>query len=157
VWSLDPTLPITRAGTLESHLSASLVQPRFYTGLLAAFGGLAGLLAIVGLYATLAFSVRIRTREMGVRMAFGATCGQIRALVVRSGLALSATGIGIGLVAALLSNRLLRSLIFGVEPDDAATLAAAAAVMAVAAIAASLIPAARAAGTRSLSSLRSDA
>ena len=156
VWAMDPTLPIPESGTLAAHVAGSLVEPRFYATLLATFAALAALIAAVGLYGTLAYSVRLRDRELGIRMAFGANRRELRRLVVRHGMRLAGAGIAIGLAAALFATRALESFVFGIEPTDPLTLAAVGALMAAVAWAACWMPARRAAGAELMGRLRGE-
>ena len=110
----------------------------------AIFGGLAALLAAVGQYGVIAFSVARRTREIGLRVALGAGGAQIQWLVLREVLALIATGVAIGIPAALAATRLAKSMLFGVAPNDAATLAGAALLMGAIALLAGYLPTRRA-------------
>jgi ABC-type antimicrobial peptide transport system permease subunit len=123
--------------------------------LLGVFAGLAAVLAAIGLYGTIAYTVVQRNREFGIRTALGAAPGQLVGLVVRQGLILAALGIGIGLAAALALSRLLTHLLYGVSPGDPLTYAAiVTAVVAIASLA-SYLPALRAARVHPASVLRS--
>ena len=118
---LDPDLPIQEYRTMAEHVGESVARPRFYTVLLGAFAGIALLLASVGIYGVLSYLVAQRTRELGIRVALGASGGQVLALVMRRGLALTATGVLAGVLAALAATRLLASLLFGVGAADPLT------------------------------------
>ena len=132
---------LAAAAPFETLLRVPLAQPRLNALLLAVFAGAAAALAGVGLFGVVATMVRQRTRELGVRMALGATAGAVARLVLRRGMALAAAGTALGLLGALAANRLLAGLLFEVSPTDAATLAeVAAGLLAVAAVA-SLVPA----------------
>ncbi len=124
--------------------SLSLAPRRSNTVLIAVFGGLALLLAIVGVYGVVAYTVTIRTRELGIRAALGASRRRLAALVVREGLAVALVGVTIGLAGALAFARVLRGLLYGVAPSDAGVLAASAAALLVAVVGAAVIPARRA-------------
>ena len=123
VAAVDPAMPMFDLHTLEEEMHAALVQPRLIAMLSSLFGGLALLLACVGLYGLLAFTLVQRTGEIGVRMALGARRGDVVWLVVGEALLLVATGIAIGVPAALLVARLAASqisgLLFGLEATDA--------------------------------------
>jgi putative ABC transport system permease protein len=156
VWDLDATLPLDRFGTLTAHVRGSLVQPRFYTLLLAGFGVVALGLAFVGLYGTLAYTVRTRAREIGIRLALGAAGRDVHRIVIGQGMRLAAIGIVVGAAGALVASRVLRSLVFDVTPTDAPTFAAVALAMALVSLAACWLPARRAAGTDPMRTLRAE-
>jgi putative ABC transport system permease protein len=126
------------------------------TTLVGAFGALALLLSSVGLYAVLSYDVSQRTSEIGVRMALGARRAQVVASVVGRGLLAAAVGIALGLAVALALARVLTSLLFGVEPTDAATFAAVPTLLLVVALLASYLPARRAANLDPISALRTE-
>ena len=136
-----PGVALASAAPFERFMEAPLAQPRLNALLLAVFAGAAVALAAVGLFGVVATMVRQRTRELGVRMALGASAADVRRLVLRRGMALAAAGIALGLAGALAANRMLESLLFGVTPTDVPTLAVVAlALLGVAALA-SLLPA----------------
>ena len=144
VASLDKNLPLYKVSTMEQLVSTSLAQPRLNLSLLMAFAALALVLAAVGVYGVMAYSVAQRTHEFGIRIALGAQAGDVWKQVFREGGVLAALGLGIGLAASLALTRLMASLLFGVSPADPLTLCAAAAVLALVAFAACYIPARRA-------------
>jgi putative ABC transport system permease protein len=144
VWQVDPSIPVTQVRPMSEVLSVSLAAQRFNTLLLGVFAGVALLLASVGLYGVLAFSVAQRTREIGIRMALGAQAGDVLHLILRQGLALSVLGVGVGISASLAGTRVLRGLLYGVAPTDPATFAAVAFLLVAVALVACLIPARRA-------------
>jgi putative ABC transport system permease protein len=156
VRGLDAHLPVYDLHAMEDLVSEALAQPRFYLSLLAAFAGAALLLAAVGLYGVIAYAVQQRTREIGVRMALGASSGNVLGMVVREGLGMSAVGVALGLVGAAALTRVLQSLLFGVTTTDPLTFASVAVVLSLVAIAASLIPARRAASIDPQRALRTD-
>jgi len=129
---------------LEQLLRGAIAGPRVQTFLLAGFGALALLLACVGIYAVIAYSVAQRTREMGIRLALGAAPAAIRAMVLREGMAVAAIGIGGGVVAAVILTRYLKTLLYEVKPTDVAVYAAVCAVLAISAVAGCWLPARRA-------------
>jgi ABC-type antimicrobial peptide transport system permease subunit len=129
------------AAPFPAFLEAPLAQPRLNALLLGVFAGAAVALAAVGLFAVMMTMVRQRTRELGVRMALGATARDLLELVIRRGLAIAAVGSAIGLAGALLANRLLASMLYEVAPTDAATMIAVTAFLLVIAAIASVIPA----------------
>jgi predicted permease len=138
---LDPELPLTDIRTLDDIVAAANAQRRFVLAMTVLFAGAALLLAAVGAYGVLAWTVRQRTRELGVRVALGARRQDVLLLVLRHGGRLAAIGIAVGAAAALASGRVLQALLYGVSPRDAATFAAAASAMLVIACLASLGPA----------------
>ena len=153
-WSLDGALPLERYGTMRDLVRAALGEPRLGAVLLGTFGAIAVAFACVGLYGTLAWVVRTRRREMGIRLALGAGAGDLRRLVIGEGLRLAGAGIGLGVVAALLLSRLLTSLVYDVSTTDLPTFAVTAAIMAGVAVVACWIPARRAARLDPIETLR---
>jgi putative ABC transport system permease protein len=142
--AIDPGLPVTEVETLPDALHASVAEPRFRTLLLGLFGAIALLLATVGIYGVISFSVSRRTREIGVRMALGATPASVRRLVVGESAKLALFGLAAGIPAALLLTRFLSALLFAVTPADPLTFAAVALLLTLVALAAAYIPARRA-------------
>jgi putative ABC transport system permease protein len=118
IQSMDPQQPVADVQTMASLLSKSVARARFNTLLLAIFAGVALLLAAVGIYGVMAFSVEQRTHEIGVRMALGARRGDVVALVLRQGMTLAVAGVGVGLVGSFLLTRFLKTLLFNVEATD---------------------------------------
>jgi putative ABC transport system permease protein len=137
----EPGVALASAASLETLLDPSLAQPRLNALLLAVFAGAALLLAAVGLFGVMATMVRLRTRELGVRMALGATAGDVARLVLERGMALAIVGTTVGILGAVAGNRLLTSMLFDVAPTDGATLTAVAVLLLAVAALASLIPA----------------
>ncbi|HTE43855.1 MAG TPA: FtsX-like permease family protein, partial [Gemmatimonadaceae bacterium] len=156
VAAIDPTQPIIKIATMDHVVAASTSQRRLALVLFGAFAGAALLLAIAGIYGVLAGSVAERTREIGVRSALGATPGDIVALVVGQGGRLAAVGIVLGLAGSFALTRYLQSLLFGIAPNDPATLAGVCVLLAGVTLAACLIPAARAARVDPSTALRSE-
>ena len=150
----DPVLPVFRVRPLEEYVASSLAQRRFTLALLALFGGLALSLAAVGIYGLISYTVSLRTREVGIRMAFGAERSDVVAMVLRQGLALIGVGLACGFAASLALTRLLASLLFDVRPSDPTTSAAVALALAAVALAASYLPARRAASVDPMIALR---
>jgi putative ABC transport system permease protein len=144
VAALDPAIALASVQPMEEVVSATLQADRFTTTLLGGFALVALLLAVVGLYGVVSYSVSMRMREMGVRIALGAPQGDIRYLILKWALGLAAGGILIGAAGAFGMTRLMGSLLFGVAATDIPTFAIVSGVMAVAALAASLVPAIRA-------------
>ena len=121
VWSLEPTIPVPPLRPMDDVLADAVGQPRFRAWLLGLFASIAVLLASIGLYGTMAYAVQQRTREIGLRLALGATPRQAGALLLRSGFKLVLIGTAIGVAAAAAVTRLLSSLLFGVVATDPAT------------------------------------
>jgi len=141
VRELDPDQAISEITPLSRLLGEQTARPRFYSVLLGAFAALALVLAALGVYGVLAYAVRERAREMGLRMALGATAGRVMRGVVRQGLAPVAVGLALGLAGAAGLSRLVETVFFGVQPGDPLTYLAVAALLALIATAACLVPA----------------
>ena len=152
----DPNVPVRRVNTLDAIVSKSIVEPRLYTLLLGAFAALAMVLAAIGLYGLIAYSVTQRTHELGVRVALGASRGEIVRLVIGQGMRLALAGAAVGLAAALATARLLAGLVKGTEPNDPATLVAVVTVLLAVAAAATYLPARRAARVDPMTALRAE-
>ncbi len=146
----------TKVTTLDRAIGQVTATPRFNTVLLSTFAGIAFLMAIVGVYGVLAFSVTQRRAEIGIRMALGASPGAVLGLVMREGALLVGAGTLAGIGGALFLTRSLATLLYGVKPTDPATYAAVAAVLACAALSASFLPARRAAVVDPAVTLRHD-
>ena len=144
VRSVDPDQPISGVAQMEELLSRSVGQRRLSMMLLSLFSGIALVLASVGIYGVMSYSVTQRARELGVRIALGADRGDVLRLVLRQGMGLAGLGIGIGLAAAFALTRLLESQLYGVTASDPATFLMVAVVLAATALLANLIPAIRA-------------
>jgi putative ABC transport system permease protein len=144
VRSVDPDQPISNSAQMEELLSRSVGQRRLSMMLLSLFSGIALVLASIGIYGVMSYSVTQRARELGVRIALGADRNDVLRLVLRQGMGLAVLGIGIGLGAALALTRLIESQLYGVTATDPATFALVAAVLAGTALLANLIPAIRA-------------
>jgi predicted permease len=154
VQSLDTNLALTNLNTIEELVDQGLWAPRVGAGLLAVFGALALLLAIVGVYGVLSYSVSQQTREIGIRMAMGARTASVLALIVRQGMRLAFVGLALGLVIAFAGMRVLSSLLFGVSAHDPVTFAGVSFILATAAILGCYIPARRAAKIDPITALR---
>ena len=152
--SADPTLPVSSIQTFDEVLSSSVAQPRFAMMLLSVFGSLAIILAVVGIYGVLAYSVSQRTQEIGVRMALGARTGQVVGLVVRQGMIMALAGVAVGTGIAWFATDLMTGMLYGVEAQDPQTFIAVPALFAVVALLACWIPAGRAARVRPSDALR---
>ena len=144
VQSLDSDLALTNLNTISELIDQGLWAPRVGAALLTVFGALALLLAVVGVYGVLSYSVNQQTREIGIRIAIGAQPGRVLALVVGQGMRLALAGLTLGLLAALAAMRVLSSLLYGVSAHDPFTFAGVVLVLAVAAVLACYIPARRA-------------
>jgi putative ABC transport system permease protein len=154
--SLDPQLAISQVQTMEEAVSNTEAPRRFNTTIITAFGVIAVLLAILGIYSVVAFSVALRTQEMAIRLALGASRSGIRRLIVLSGARLALIGCAIGLAGAFGAAQLLRSLLFQVNPFDPFVLIASAAVILMLSVAASAMPAQRAATVDPMHALRDE-
>lgn len=154
--SVDRNLPIEDLRTLDDQVHYNLRNDELALRLAGAFAVLATVLAMLGLYGVMAYSVARRTREIGIRMALGAAPGRIRRLIFRELLWILGIGLGLGIPTALAGARLTASQLFGVKPFDAAVVAAAATLLAITAVVAAFLPAHRAARVNPLNALRHD-
>lgn len=154
--AVDPMLPVYHVKSLEDYLAGTLATRTVTLALLGLFGALALMLAAVGIYGVISYTVELRTREVGIRMALGAERRDVLALGLRQGLLLVTAGLSIGLVASLFLTRLLTSLLFEVRLMDWGTSAAALTVLASMALAASYFPARRAASVDPMAALREE-
>ncbi|HLY40783.1 MAG TPA: ABC transporter permease [Terracidiphilus sp.] len=156
VRSLDPQLPLTQVQSMETAISETEAPRRFNAVLISSFAGAAVLLALLGIYSVIAFSAALRTQEMAIRLALGSQRSSVMGIVVASGAKLCLAGCLIGTVVALFATRLLRSLLFQVNPLDPVVLILASVSILVLASAASLIPARRAASIDPMQALRDE-
>ncbi len=154
--ALDPDMAILSTGSMREHVDKSLLVPQISATLLGTFGAVGLTLAAIGLYGVMSFSVRRRTREIGIRMALGAQPGGVLAMVFRQGLALTGVGLTIGLAIALAVGRLAASLLYGISGTDPVTFLAVPAVLVAAALIAIAIPARRAARIGPMTALRTE-
>jgi predicted permease len=152
----NSNIPVDNVMTLEDLVGEALTQHRFNMQLLTIFGALALLLCTIGIYSVLAYSVKRRMREIGVRLALGASMRDVAGLVILQGLKPTLAGVGIGLVAALSMGKLVSSLIYGVSAQDPETFVAVTVLLVVVSFAASLAPALRAARVNPLTVLREE-
>jgi putative ABC transport system permease protein len=153
---IDPTQPIVRVATMDQLIASSTAQRRLALVLFAVFAGTALILAVAGIYGVLAGRVAERTREIGVRSALGAAPRDILALVVGQGLRLAIVGLVLGLLGAFGLSQFLQSMLFGIAPNDPATLASVAGVLGAVTVVACVIPAMRALRVQPTEALRSE-
>jgi putative ABC transport system permease protein len=153
---LDPGLPMSSVRTMDEWVSNNAAQPRLNAILLGIFACVAMVIAAIGIYGVLAYSVNQRTREIGLRMALGAPRGQVLRLIVGEGMTVGAIGIGVGVAGALALSRVLATLVFDVPVRDPLTYAAVAAMLAIVALAACVIPARKASRVDPMVALRCD-
>ncbi len=151
---LDPELPVTDLQTMRAQVERSLSPQWFQTGLVGSFAGLALLLAAIGIYGVVSYAVTQRTREIGVRMALGASRGNVLKLVIGQSMKFVVAGVVLGLGASVALTRVMTSFLFGVTATDALTFVLAPAVLCVVALIANLAPARRASGVDPVVALR---
>lgn len=156
VGELDPSLPLANVRTMDEHLTRSMASPRFLGLLLSLFAGVALLLAAVGTYSVMAYSVAVRTREVGIRMAMGAEGRNVRGLILRQGAAIALLGAAAGSAGAIGLSRLLASRLYEVSSMDPVSLAAAPVALLLVALLASYLPALRASRMDPAMALRED-
>ena len=156
VREIDPDIPLVNPEPLASALSREVAPARFNAGMVGVFAALAALLAGLGLYGLLAFTVRERTREIGIRLALGAPAGSVLGHIVGAGVRLTLLGVGAGLAAALALTRLLAGILHGVSPSDPIVYGGVAAALVATAIVASWVPARRAARVDPIIALRAE-
>ena len=145
LWEVRSDLPVRRSGRMSNFVAQSIVGPRFYALLLGGFAGVALVLALVGIYGTLSYTVSLRSREVGIRIALGASSATIQSRFLRRGLTQVGYGIVLGIGGALLATRALESFVFGVTPTDPITMVLGVTTVLAAALPASVVPARRAA------------
>ena len=156
VASVDASMPIFDVQTMDERVNVALARPRFNAGVVSLFAGAALLLAAIGVYGMLSYSVSLRMREIGIRLALGADAARVLRLVLGDGLRLTTAGSAIGLLAALIAGRLVRGWLTGVAEIDARLLAFVGVIMTLVAIVAALLPARRASVVDPVSVLRSE-
>ncbi len=151
---IDPNEPLVKVRTMEDNMAATVTQPRFRTWLIGIFAGLALLLAAVGLYGVMSYSVTQRTSEIGIRVTLGAQRTDVFRTIVGEGLRLALIGVAVGTVAALFTTRVLRTFLYGISAFDPATFVLTAALLTTVAIAACFFPARRATSVDPMVALR---
>jgi putative ABC transport system permease protein len=156
VLAVDKDQPVTEVRTMENVLAAGAEEPRFTTTLLGGLAAMALILALVGIYGVIAYSVAERTQEMGIRVALGAARGDILRLVLRQGMGLAIAGIAVGLAGSLVLTRLLATMLYRVSATDPLTFAAAAALFVCVAALASYVPARKATRVDPMIALRGE-
>jgi putative ABC transport system permease protein len=144
VWAIDRNLPVSEVITMDQVVDIANEQPRFEMLLLGVFAGVALVMAAVGIYGVMSYSISRRTHEIGIRVSLGASRSEILVLVLRQGLFLALAGSAVGIVGALLLARLVSKLLYGVPPTDPLTFVGVAVLMLIVAVIASYIPARRA-------------
>jgi len=154
--TFDPNLPASEFTTLEQIVDHAVGPRRLITNLLGAFSSLALMLAAIGLYGVIAYSVSQRTREIGIRMAVGAQRGDVLRLIIGEGFKTAAVGVVLGLIAARFATRVLDSLLFGVTATNPFIFLTNAAILVAVALLASAIPARRAARVDPMVALRTE-
>jgi putative ABC transport system permease protein len=154
VWAMDRNLAISEVLTMDGVVADANAEPRFEMLLLGAFAGVALILAAVGIYGVMSYSVSRRTREIGVRVSLGASRGDVLLLVVRQGMALALIGSAVGIAGALMMSRLMTNLLYGIKPTDPLTFMGVAILLILVAFAATYIPARRATRVDPLVALR---
>jgi putative ABC transport system permease protein len=153
---VDPELASRAPQPLESLVADSIIRPRFHAWLLSTFGGLALLLACIGIYSVIAYGVTQRRSEIGIRLALGAPANSVVAGILRGGMVPVLAGLAVGLAAAFAGSRIIAGLLYGVAPTDAATFGGVGLILVVAALAAAFVPAQRAARVDPLIAIRGD-
>jgi putative ABC transport system permease protein len=154
VREMDSGVPVAEVASMDEVEHRSLWQHRLFGGMFTAFGVIALLLAITGVYAMMAYSVGQRVHEIGVRMALGARTGAVLGMVMREGAKVAAIGLGIGLVAALGVTRVMKGILWGVSPNDPLTFLGVATILGGVVLLASYLPALRAARVDPMVALR---
>jgi len=154
VAELDPDLPLAHPRTMDDHIAHALSRPKFLSALITGFGAIAVVLAVIGIYGMMSWSVSQRRKELAVRMALGARGDALMQLVLRKALVLTVVGIATGLVAARIATSALTGLLFGVEATDLATLAITVGVIVIVSLAACYVPARRALSVNPVDVLR---
>jgi putative ABC transport system permease protein len=156
IHDIDPELPLSNVRAVEDYVYSNAAQPRLNAVLLAVFSGVAVLIAAIGVYGVLAYSVNQRTREIGLRMALGARDTSVLWWIAGRGMLVAASGIAIGLASAFGLSRLLSTLLFDIQPRDSVTFTAVALLLAAVSLVACLVPARRASRVDPIVALRDE-
>jgi ABC-type antimicrobial peptide transport system permease subunit len=156
IWSVNPNLPIASVRTVQEIYDRSLARTSFTLVMLAIAGGMALVLGAIGIYGVISYSISQRTREIGIRIALGASQGKVRGMFVQQGLWMVAIGVAAGLAAAVPLTRLMSALLFEISPLDVTTYAAVSAALIVAALLATYIPARKATKVQPVEALRAE-
>jgi len=156
VSSFDKNLPLSEILTMDRVVADATAQPRFEMLLFGIFGAVALLLAAVGIYGVMSYSVARRTREIGIRISLGAGRAQVLRMVVRQGMTQALLGTAVGIAGALLLSRLMAKMLYGVLPADPLTFSGVAIVLGLAALLASGIPARKATRIEPMAALRNE-
>jgi predicted permease len=154
VWSIDRNLPVSEVFTMEAVVANANAEPRFEMLVLGAFAGVALILAAVGIYGLMSYSVARRTHEIGIRISLGASRNDVFRLVVRQGMVLALVGSAAGIAGAVLLSRLMVKVLYGIRPIDPITFAGVILLLTFVALAATYIPARRAMQVDPLAALR---
>jgi ABC-type antimicrobial peptide transport system permease subunit len=156
IWSVDKDQPIGEITTLDHVVERAVTRPRLLSILLDLFGGLGLLLGALGIYGVIAYMVRLRQTEIGIRIALGADARRVLVMVMARGVILTAIGTGLGLVTALLAARGMRAVLFEITPTDPLTYVIVVALLAIVALIATYIPARTAARGDPVAALRAE-
>jgi putative ABC transport system permease protein len=156
VWSIDRNLPISDVQTMDRVVDDATAQPRFEMLLLGVFAVIALVLAAVGIYGVISYSVSRRTREIGIRIALGAGRTDVLRMIARQAMVQALAGAAVGLAGALLVSRLMAKMLYGVRPTDPITFGGVAIILALAALLASCVPARRATRIEPMIALRNE-
>ena len=156
VWAVNSELPFANVRTVKEIYDRSMARSSFTLVMLALAAGMALLLGIVGIYGVISYTISQRVREVGIRMALGATQGRVRFLFVRHGVLLAGTGVVCGMAAAIPLTRMMSALLFEVSPLDPLTYCAVSVALVAAALLASYVPASRATRIEPVEALRAE-
>ena len=156
VLEIDRTLPLFNPQAVTDLIDQSIGQSRLNTTLLSMFAAVALILAVIGIYGVISYSVAQRTQEIGVRMALGAAQGDVLRLILREGTGLAVAGVALGVGGAYLATRFIRTWLFGIDKNDPLTIVASALALVAIAVAASYLPARRATRVDPLAAMRAD-
>jgi putative ABC transport system permease protein len=156
VWSFDHNLPISQVTTMDEAIADATALPRFETLLFGLFGAVALILAAVGIYGVMNYSVSRRTREIGIRISLGASRADVLRMVLTKAMAQALVGTAVGIAAAILLSKLMGKMLYGVQPTDPLTFVCAVVVLGLAALLATGVPARKAAQIEPVKALRAE-